>query len=114
MLLDYKEKQAILTLKLDYIQRRISKWYHRELQVIPEENHFLLYEQKNKMIKKFNSKYGFNMYQKANALNHARYKRKQRIQQKIEQLVLDGKGSFMTLTFTDNILTTTNELTRRR
>lgn len=114
MLLDYKEKQAILTLKLDYIQKRLSKWYHRELQVIPEEDKYLLFERKDIMVKKFNKKYGSRMWYKAELLNHARYKRKQRIQHKIEHMVLNGQASFITLTFTDTVLTSTNEITRRK
>lgn len=114
---NYKEKQAIITLKLDYIQRRLSKWYQRQEQITPYEELFLLLEQKNKMIKKFNKRYKEHLtkaWEKATLLNHARYKRKQRIQSKIEQLVLDGMATFITLTFTDTVLSSTNEITRRR
>ena len=117
MAVDYKEKQAILTHKLDYIQKRLSKWYHRQEQITPSEDLFLLMEQKNKIIKKFNNKYKKILNQawdKTSNLNHARYKRKQRIQNKIEKLVLDGNSSFITLTFTDTVIAKTSEITRRR
>ena len=73
-------------------------------------------DKKIKTIKKFNNnykKYLFNAWEKSNLLNHARYKRKQRIQNKIEKLVLDGHSTFITLTFNDNVLNSTNEKTRR-
>jgi len=114
MSLDYTEKQAILTLKLDVIQKRISKWYHRAIQQVPEEEQFFIMDKKQIMIKKFNKRHGRNMWYKAQLLNHARYKRKQRIQDKIESIVLNGHGIFMTLTFTDEILDSTSEHTRRR
>ena len=116
MAVDYKEKQAILTHKLDYIQKRLSKWYHREEQRTPSEDLYLLMDKKIKTIKKFNNnykKYLFNAWEKSNLLNHARYKRKQRIQNKIEKLVLDGHSAFITLTFSDTVLNLTNEKTRR-
>lgn len=114
MLIDYKEKQAILSLKLDIIQKRLSKWYHRQIQITPEEDQYQVLDQKLKMIKKFNKKYGSKMWYKAELLNHARYKRKQRIQQKIESMVLSGSALFITLTFNNQVLNDTNEATRRR
>jgi hypothetical protein len=114
---EYKEKQAILSHKLDYIQKRINKWYHRQEQITPYEELYLLMELKEKMIKKFNNKYKKILnqaWEKTNNLNHARYKRKQRIKSKIEKLVLDGNSTFITLTFNDKIIDATSELTRRR
>lgn len=113
----YKEKQAILTLKLDYIQRRLSKWYHKQEQQTNLEDLYLLMEKKAKTIKKFNKKYldhVSNAWYKTNLLNHSRYKRKQRIKSKIEKLVLQGSSTFITLTFTDNVLDKTTEQTRRK
>ena len=113
---EYKDKQAILTLKLDYKQKRLSKWYYIQEKITPPEELYLLMEQKNKIIKKFNKnykKYLSQAWEKANLLNHARYKRKQRIQSKIERLVLDGHSAFITLTFSDTVLNLTNEKTRR-
>jgi hypothetical protein len=114
---EYKEKQAILTLKLDYIQKRISKWYHIQEQITPYEDLYLLMEQKEKMIKKFNKNYKTHLaaaWEKSTLLNHARYKRKKRIKNKIEKLVLDGNSSFITLTFNDKVIDATSEITRRR
>lgn len=117
MAVDYKEKQAIISHKLDYLQKRISKWYHRQEQITPYGELYLLLDQKNKMIKKFNNNYKKiikNAWEKATLLNHARYKRKQRIKSKIEQLVLEGNATFITLTFSDTVLSSTSEITRRR
>ena len=117
MAVNYLEKQAILSHKLDYIQKRISKWYHRIEQITPYNDLYLLLDQKNKMIKKFNNNYKKiikNAWEKATLLNHARYKRKQRIKNKIEKLVLEGNATFITLTFNDDILSSTSEITRRR
>jgi len=119
---NYQEKKAILTLKLDYIQKRLSKWYHREEQKTDPYSLYLLMDQKEKTIKKFNDKYFnyqsyeeqiSNAWEKASLINHARYKRKLRIQAKIEKLILGGYASFITLTFTDTVLSQTTEKTRR-
>lgn len=116
MVNDYKEKQAILTLKIDYKQKRLSKWYYMQSLITPPEDLYLLMEQKEKMIKKFNNKHKQIKlaWEKATLINHARYKRKKRIKTKIEKLVLDGNSTFITLTFNQNVLAATSELTRRR
>lgn len=116
MVADYKEKQAIITLKLDYIQRRLSKWYYLQEQITPYEDLYLLMDQKRKIIKKFNNKYKKinNAWSKAELLNNSKYKRKQRVQKKVSPIIQSHSGLFLTLTFTDEVLSSTQEHIRRK
>lgn len=47
-------------------------------------------------------------------LNHNRYKRVQRLKMRVADLVLNGDGIFLTLTFTDDVLKNTSVETRRK
>ena len=113
-MVDYKHKQAYLTLKLDILQRRISKWYFRSLQETHINDQYLILDKKANMIKKFNKKYGKKAYETMELFNHAKYKRKIRIRDKTQNIVSSGTALFLTLTFTDQVLDSTNQLTRRR
>lgn len=58
--------------------------------------------------------YGVERVKVARSLNHAKYKRKQRVSDRIGGYVTLGNCLFLTLTFTDAVLASTSEKTRRK
>ena len=54
------------------------------------------------------------MYKEAIKINYASYKRKTRLQDRITDMLTKGDALFLTLTFTDEVLSTTSADTRRR
>lgn len=104
MAYNYEQKKFILELKLDIEQRQLSKlMYQSDVSI----------EERYRLINQFNEKNGSMSYQASLALNQSRYKRKRRIETRILDYVLENQASFITLTFRDDVLETTNEKTRR-
>ena len=60
------------------------------------------------------SVYGHNCIKVAKSLNSARYKRKQRVSSRIGETISLGECVFLTLTFTDDVLASTSQDTRRQ
>ena len=58
-------------------------------------------------------RYGYEVVSIATNLNYARYKRKQRVQNRVEDYVLQGECYFLTMTFSDSVLANTSPKTRR-
>lgn len=57
----------------------------------------------------------FNSYKECYKINHSLYHRNMRVRQKIQNILINyDKCYFLTLTFTDSILASTSEETRRR
>ena len=54
------------------------------------------------------------VFKVASALNHSSYKRRIRLYERIESMLKSSKCLFLTLTFTDSVLDTTTEETRRK
>jgi len=53
-------------------------------------------------------------YTQANALNQSRRRKAKKIKKRIDLYSTERQGYFLTLTFTDNVLNSTSEQTRRR
>ena len=57
--------------------------------------------------------YGFNDIKEARKINHARYKRVERLNKRIETYLSSGQCIWLTITFDDLTMSKTNEKTRR-
>jgi hypothetical protein len=101
----YQDKAKALKDKLPNKQAKLSKVFYKNKSL----NIYDLLEIKSD----FNDVYGIGAWEVSNALNQAKYKRKQRIQERIQKMVEQG-ASFLTLTFTDEVLSITSEATRRQ
>lgn len=55
-----------------------------------------------------------NEYKECFRMNHAERNRSLRLNNKIKDIIYNGKSLFLTLTFTDDVLSSTSEITRRR
>lgn len=55
-----------------------------------------------------------NEWKEAERVNNASYHRTKRLKDKIESMLASGSCIFLTLTFTDNVLANTSEITRKR
>ena len=64
--------------------------------------------------KAFISEHGALIVKMANNINHANYKRVQRIKKRIANIIEHNEAYFITITFNDNALSSTSEQTRRR
>lgn len=62
----------------------------------------------------FKETFGEEVYQVAKNACNANYKRYKRVHDKVDGLVSNGNGYFLTLTFTDDVLANTTEATRRK
>jgi len=62
----------------------------------------------------FYNSYGEKVYKTCASLKHARFMRFKRCSDKVRELVLSGDAYFITLTFKDDVLARTSEVTRRR
>lgn len=67
-------------------------------------------EMSNQLIRNF----GMFKWQLCYAINNAKYKRVQRIKQRVNDIVMSGSAIFVTLTFTDSVFSSTNEETRKK
>lgn len=67
----------------------------------------------NDLLNALKERYGYFVVRLALQLNNARYKRKQRVSNRIGSYILIGHCVFLTFTFTDEVLAATNEETRR-
>ena len=56
----------------------------------------------------------FDDWKKLYNFNHNRYKRVQHLKTRVADLILNGDGIFLTLTFTDDVLNNTSVETRRK
>lgn len=61
----------------------------------------------------FKTTLGDDLFKATNSVNQSRYNRLKTVKKKIKKIVLSGKALFITLTFTDEVLKTTSENTRR-
>lgn len=101
---------------LDKIQRQVSKSIYADYalhaygqvikNVMPIERAIQLNEMYEKDC--------LEMWQEAQKINKASYRKKKYLQDKIEKMLLKGKCVFLTFTFTDKILDTTKVYTRRQ
>jgi hypothetical protein len=100
----YKQKAFALSTGIDKAQRKLSKsLFKSKLDIL---DHI-------ELTKQFDDKYGYLSYKLGYSLNQSRYKRKQRVQERIKSYVLSG-AYFLTLTFTNEVLNSTSEDTRRQ
>jgi hypothetical protein len=100
----YKEKSFALSTGIDKAQRKLSRSiFNNRLDI----NDLL------ELQKQFDDKYGQGSFKIGLALNQSRYKRKQRVQDRITHMIFQG-AVFLTLTFAQSVLDTTTEETRRK
>lgn len=95
-----KYKEAILTCEID---KEVAKASYRNF-----------VDRDYKAIEALRSVYGYLVVSIALQLNYARYKRKQRVSERIGKYIIEGECVFLTLTFKDEVFAKTSEKTRRR
>lgn len=101
-----QDKVIVLDNDLDVMEKRL----HRALFLADTEDKFLV---ASSNYDTFMTQYGY--YSKvAHQMNDNAYKRVQRVKEHVSNVIKDGKAIFLTLTFTDDVLASTNALTRRR
>ena len=104
MAFSYQQKSFALSTGIDKAQRKLSRAiFHGRLDIMD------LLELK----KQFDEAHGNGSFHLGYCLNQSRYKRKQRVQSRIFNMIMSG-SSFLTLTFSPKVLETTNEETRRQ
>lgn len=97
--------QLSLKSYLLYLRNEMGLYYKS----IDNYSHEQLIKDKEVFIKR----YGFTTFKVANNVNQASYKRVARLKERICEAVESGKAWFITITFNDEILASTNEKTRR-
>lgn len=100
----YKEKSHALSVGIDKAQRKLSRAiFHGRLNIME-----LL-----ELQKQFDEVHGQGSFKLGLALNQSRYKRKQRVQDRITYMIFQG-ACFLTMTFAQSVLDSTSEDTRRQ
>lgn len=103
--------------KLFVIENELDKelnrytWYQYVSSVIGDNK---LYMESIKDIDNFILRYGFDIYKTAIALNNNFYHRKSRLKNRVTLMLNKGNCLFLTFTFTDIVLNTSNYDIRRR
>lgn len=105
------DKQKVFELGLHLEASRLSRDFFRELKRDPSKNNLLL-RLVNYKINKRIKEYG-KLWEVAISLNNARFKRIQRLKKRVEPVVFTQRAMFLTITFTDDVLESTNKETRR-
>lgn len=109
---DYHGKQHVLLLELDKEERRLKRAIYeatKATEIDGDYNHISDAITAYGQAKSLN---GF-AWTLAQRLNYSRYKRVQRIKKRVKAIVSKGEAVFLTLTFTDEVLATTSDKTRR-
>lgn len=76
--------------------------------------HFESYQGDSSLRDFFVHAYGWDIYSVGLGLNSSRYHKEQRVRERTHDFIVSGNALFLTLTFKDDILSTTNAKTRRR
>ena len=105
------DKQRVFELGLHLEASKLSRDLFRELKRDPSKNNLLL-RLVNYKINQRIKEYG-KLWEVAIALNNARFKRIQRLKKRVEPVVYTQQAKFLTITFTDDVLESTNKETRR-
>lgn len=114
-MIDYEFKAKVLRSGLCKVQKQVSK-------AIFKSNYYnnqgsdltgLSYSSAVKIHNYYNS-HNNKEWKEAEKINNATYHRSKRLKQRIEIMLAFNKCQFLTLTFTDKVLASTSELTRRR
>lgn len=105
------DKQKVFELGLHLEASRLSRDLFREFKRDPSKNNLLLrlvdYKIKQR-IKKYGKLWGV-----AIRINDARFKRIQRLKKRVRPVVFTQRAMLLTITFTDDVLESTNKETRR-
>ena len=110
--IDYEYKARILNTSLckeiNTIDRR--RYMTEAFGIIEDTNFDYDFEEMMLLASGYSSK----DIKEARKINHARYKRTERLERRIMSYLLQGKCLFVTLTFNDDVLSSTSMETRRR
>lgn len=104
-----QERALAIAKGIDKQVAQISRaWFNARLDTTIDKDD--LAKHMNATIKSF----GYFEWELGCAINNARYKRVQRIRERVKEIVQSGSAVFVTLTFTDNVLETTTAETRKK
>lgn len=116
MSIDYAKKAEVMELGFVDLQRKISKaffaesYFERTGQIIYSElDYDTAYEEYLFLLENCPDEWN-----EACKINYATYKRVKRLKDRVSYLLSNGDCTFVTLTFTDEVLATTSPETRRR
>lgn len=119
-MINYELKAHALTLGLPFLEKKISKAKYA-LQVLLNTGEVLNCGKYTNDLQQayldeefFIKEYGFTLWHEAQKINHAQYQRVCRLKKKIAEMLTFGNCIFLTFTFTDEILNSTNANTRRQ
>lgn len=114
-MIDYELKSKVLNSGLCKLEKKVSKamfkfyQYHNKGSDLTDLSY-------NSAVKIYNYQIRHNnlYWKEAQKINHATYSRARRLKERIELMLAFDKCQFLTLTFTDEVLASTSENTRRR
>lgn len=122
---DYKKKAEAISKGYTEFERKLSLQIWQKNQVINaltdeyyENGVIVEIEEKikhlNSSLEHYNTFMQDDLFAEAKKVNHASYERRNRLSQRIESMIKKGSCIFLTLTFNDNVLASTNEDTRKK
>lgn len=112
--IDYEFKSKVLTEHKDIV--RLQKKYSREAYLAERIENYdtsAYKEYCEKISELHNDSELWRVWQEAEKINHASYKRNKRLKDRIEQMLWDGDCYFLTLTFSDDTFNRTSDKWRR-
>lgn len=98
-----EQKQLVIKQGYHLLQKRISKYFYK---------HELSIERQIKIQRQFSKKYAD--WELCFKVNNARYQRTKRIRERLNTFIYLGQAYLLTLTFTDDVLSSTSYDTRRQ
>jgi hypothetical protein len=107
--INLNDKQRVITSQLHLVERQASQRIFTTSLSSNYDNHYLAIDEYAKL----NFIYGYDFHIARN-INKAYYSRVHRLKHTISKIVLSGNAYFITLTFDDDALFSTNETTRRK
>ncbi len=118
---NYELKARVIKNGITTIQRKMSLYLYKVIQ----EDKIKLFKGQEISLKKPINEIQYDLYQQfaeehpeewkeAMRVNEASYKRTKRIKERIKDMLLDGQCIFLTLTFRNDVLESTTELTRHK
>lgn len=113
--IDYEFKSVVFNVHQDII--KLQKQFSRESYLVERIENYdtsTYKEYCEKILKLNNDSDLWRVWQEAEKINHASYKRNKRLKDRIEQMLLDGNCYFLTLTFSDDTLNRTSDKWRRK
>jgi hypothetical protein len=103
-------KRFVLKSELDRDLRHINL----NIYTAVKEQDEVKYRMAQDDLNNFKEQCGEPLFKSVESINNSRYHRIKKVKEKINEVVITGHAVFITLTFTNEILSSTSEITRRR